>query len=169
MGTLLLGQTVHYHYALVKSSPWAPGLPYSRYIVEIVRSLLEATLTIGTMSLQIINSHSRCIRTIRPQAPRKLLLAQRSHPTRCCSLPSSAVSILDTVAAVQQSADSSDGVLSVAAWVVVGTATAASAIYMSRAFSEAKAAIERREKGERLKQQEEEAKKQKIKDMFERL
>lgn len=78
--------------------------------------------------------------------------------------------MLDTLTAVQQSADaSSDGVLSVAAWVVVGTATAASAIYMSRAFSEAKAAIERREEGERLKQQEEEAKKQKIKDMFERL
>lgn len=60
-------------------------------------------------------------------------------------------------------------VLSIAAWVVVGGATVASLFYMAQAFTEAKSAIERREEGEKLKQQEEEARKQKIKDMFERL
>lgn len=59
------------------------------------------------------------------------------------------------------------------AWVVVGAATAASLFYMTRAFGEAKTAIERREEGERSKQQEDDAveaaRKQKIKDMFERL
>jgi hypothetical protein len=44
---------------------------------------------------------------------------------------------------------------------------------MTRAFSEAKTAIERREDGEKRKQQEDEAaeaaRKQRIKDMFERL
>lgn len=57
--------------------------------------------------------------------------------------------------------------------MVVGTATAASLFYMARAFSEAKTAIDRREEGARAKQQEDDAaeaaRKQKIKDMFERL
>lgn len=59
------------------------------------------------------------------------------------------------------------------AWAVVASATGASLWYMSRAFLEAKTAIERRQEGEQLKQQEdtdkEAARKQKIKQMFDRI
>lgn len=73
--------------------------------------------------------------------------------------------------AAQQAADAAP--FSLVAWVVVGTATAASLFYMAQAFREAKTAIDRREEGAQAKQQEDDdaeaARKQKIKDMFERL
>lgn len=83
-------------------------------------------------------------------------------------------SMLDISVTTSQLADATDtGAFSVVAWLVVGAATAASLFYMAQAFSEAKGAIERREEGEKSKQREDEAKeaarKQKIKDMFERL
>jgi ABC-type sulfate transport system permease component len=63
--------------------------------------------------------------------------------------------------------------LSAAAWAVVAGALFTSLWFMVRAFQEAKTAISRREEGERAKQQEdeekEEARKAKIKQMFERL
>jgi hypothetical protein len=70
-------------------------------------------------------------------------------------------------------ASSPEPLASVGAWAAVAVAGAASLYYCVSAFSEAKAAIERREEGERLKQQEEDAKvakrKQQLRDMFERL
>lgn len=100
-------------------------------------------------------------------------LASHRHRHRA---PGAISSLLDVAAspAAQTALDTDSGSgVTVAAWVVVAAATAASLFYMSRAFSEAKTAIERREEGERRKQQEDEAaeaaRKQKIKDMFERL
>lgn len=63
--------------------------------------------------------------------------------------------------------------LSAVAWTVVAGAMCTSVWFMVTAFLQAKTAIDRREEGERAKQQEdeqkEEARKAKIKQMFERL
>jgi hypothetical protein len=57
--------------------------------------------------------------------------------------------------------------------LVVAAATAASLYYMTTAFAEAKTAIDRREEGERAKQQEdvdkEKARQERIDKMFKRL
>lgn len=66
-----------------------------------------------------------------------------------------------------------DTLLSATAWVVVLAATAASFLFMSKAFSEAKSAIERRQERQQAKQEEDEQKEtqrqEKLKKMFERL
>jgi len=59
--------------------------------------------------------------------------------------------------------------VSATAWLMVAAATFASLGFMTRAFFEAKAAIDRRLEGERLKQQDEDERKQKVRDMFDRL
>lgn len=76
---------------------------------------------------------------------------------------------LAALAAAASQQESPDGLLSAAAWFVVIAATFASLGFMMRAFFEAKSAIDRRTEGARLKEQEEEARKQKVKDMFDRL
>lgn len=76
--------------------------------------------------------------------------------------------ILSTIA---ESPD--DTLLSATAWLVVLAATTASFAFMTKAFSEAKLAIERREERQRAKETEDEqkeaARQEKIKKMFERL
>jgi hypothetical protein len=66
-----------------------------------------------------------------------------------------------------------DAALSAVAWTVVAGVMCTSLWFMVRAFLEARTAIDRREEGERAKQREdeqkEEARKAKIKQMFERL
>lgn len=75
--------------------------------------------------------------------------------------------------AAQDGAALSADRLSAAAWAVVVGALCTSIWFMVRAYQEAKTAIDRREEGERAKKQEdeqkEEARKAKIKQMFERL
>lgn len=96
---------------------------------------------------------------------------QPNRPLQACS----ADILLDISSNAAQTtvAASDGGALPIVAWMVVGAATVACFVFMGQAFTEAKTAIERRDEGERRKQQEDEAveaaRKQKIKDMFERL
>jgi hypothetical protein len=104
------------------------------------------------------------------------LSPQPSRPPQACSahimldIPETAAQAAVAASAV---AASDGGALPVVAWVVVGAATVACFVFMGQAFTEAETAIKRRDEGERRKQQEDEAveaaRKQKIKDMFERL
>eukprot|EP00775_Hariotina_reticulata_P005912 gene5912-6153_t len=100
-------------------------------------------------------------RSARARAARNLTVSTRALNTHL--LREAAIALVSPV-------EAPDSILvSATAWLVVAVATFASFGFMTRAFFEAKSAIDRRLEGERLKEQDEDAKKQKIKDMFDRL
>jgi hypothetical protein len=103
-----------------------------------------------------------------------MTLTQHQQPNRPLQACSAHILLDISSNAAQTTVAASDGgALPIVAWVVVGAATVACFVFMGQAFTEAKTAIERRDEGERRKQQEDEAveaaRKQKVKDMFERL
>lgn len=113
--------------------------------------------------------HRHCLRHAhKQQHPQRLVFKAGLSPEQVIATTSKQSTAL-TAASMQETSDP----VSLIAWLVVGAAFAASLYYMTQAFGEAKAAIQRREEGEKLKKQQDDeqeaARKQKIKDMFERL